>query len=169
MKKYEKVRAPNFEQKIHKIISYINSYRSPNSDLCKSSIHSFHPKISFHTFSYFFIVLTVGHPVGGCGKALKHILDMALRSGDGAPDVLVVDHYPSSRATSSEIPRCASAPMLTLVQRSTRMRMLRWNESIAFCVALYAPTLTVKRMTGIFGYPTPCSPSTMRPRHWGAN
>ncbi len=56
MKNYEKVWASNFEQKIHWIISYINSYQSRNPDYCKSLIHSFRPKNSIHTFLFFFIL-----------------------------------------------------------------------------------------------------------------
>ncbi len=66
--------------------------------------------------------------------ATKHILDMALRSGDGIPTFWLCTTIPSSRATWSENLRDASAPVFSLVQRSTvtRIRTQRWNESMAF-------------------------------------
>ena len=46
---------------------------------------------------------------------------MALRSGDGIPDVLVVDHDPSSRARCSRSSRDASARTSSLAPPTTKV------------------------------------------------
>ncbi len=88
--------------------------------------------------------------------AAKHIIDIDLRSGDGKPVVLVVDHDPKLTSTLFSS-RGASAPVFSLGQRSTTIsyaKRLRKSESLA--------------CWGMFGYPTLCSPSTSRSGYWVA-
>ncbi len=52
---------------------------------------------------------------GGLSDAAKHILDMALRSGDGIPDVLFVDHDP--KFTSN---------LISKIYTTRRLQSYRW-------------------------------------------
>ncbi len=114
----KKVWAPNFEQKIHRIISYINSYRSPSPDSRKSSIHSFRPKNSFHTFSYFFILIhnlfhtsihTFRNP---CCFALFDLLFCKLRARNSCTEKVQVPFKFFVRVYSSTNLNCAFAQLV---------------------------------------------------------
>ena len=61
--------------------------------------------------------------------AAKIILEMALRSGDGIPDVLVVDHDPKSPAPCFESSRGVLARVFSSAQRTTRIPMPRRSAS----------------------------------------
>ncbi len=54
--------------------------------------------------------------------AAKHILDIALRPGDGMPDVLVVEHDPKFTSTMFREFTRPTAPVSSVIQRSTRIK-----------------------------------------------
>ncbi len=104
--------------------------------------------------------------------AVEVIRDMCLRSGDGFPDVLVVDHDPKF---TSEVFRAFVESMgLCLIvgsayHKNTNAKVERANGVLTASSAIRcAPMPPDARTTGIGSCPSRCfsSPSTTRPRLW---
>jgi hypothetical protein len=92
--------------------------------------------------------------------AAQIILEMALRSGDGVPDVLVVDHDPkfTSKLFQEFTRRIGSSLLIgSAYHKNTNARAKRVN-------GVLGDTPTAGRTIGTCGCPGPSSPSITRPR-----
>ena len=81
------------------------------------------------------------------------------------PDVLVVDHEPKfTSALFKEFKHCTGSSLLI----GSPYHKTRNTNAKAKRSTNVGPLPTAERRTGIRGYPTPSSPSTMLPRRWVA-
>jgi hypothetical protein len=99
--------------------------------------------------------------------AARIILEMALRSGDGVPDVLMVDHDPKfTSALFREFTRRLGSSLLvcSAYHKKTKARAERVNGMIGNTLRAFANG--DKKTTGTYGCLMLSSPSSMLPPPW---
>ncbi len=104
-------------------------------------------------------------------RRTRIVLDTALRSGDGVPDVLAVDHDSDPKLTSKlslEFTRSIGSIRLILLvssapayHKDASAREERVNWVLGYTLRAFA---NGRRVDWACGRPTPSSPSTTRPR-----